>query len=426
MTPNSNPAIYAGNERIDIVELINRTPLKGIPPGSIKEKVDLLWRRYQRERSRIQKDSPVEMEGLERGQNRILSDIASTRSRSTDKYSRGEHLFFTSSGLRWATPEAAAKHCAERLRGTDVLDLTCGQGGQVIFLARTCRSVIAVDIDPMNCLITMLNSSSLGLENVTVVLGDCLNEDVLSHAEKGCFIFSDPARPPGAEERTMEQIVPNPVKVLDRYSGFASGACFEVPPYLDIGRIPFDCEAEYISIDGRLNRLNLYTGNLKKHRRSAVILPSGSMIFGKPGGKPSADAPDIKTGQFLHEVDPALVKAELLDELLQGLGSNASITELDARRTVLVSPELENSPFLSAPQRILAIAVSEDEVKSSLNEISAGSVTLRYNVDPSKYWEVRRDFEKGLKGELKVNLFKGGFFIITERPKRWDVEHDGI
>ncbi|WP_269850008.1 hypothetical protein [Methanosarcina horonobensis] len=51
-------------------------------------------------------------------------------------------------------------------------------------------------------------------------------------------------------------------------------------------RIPFDCEKEYISLDGQLNRLTLYFGGLKQYDRLAVALPAGEGLVSKDGWLP--------------------------------------------------------------------------------------------------------------------------------------------
>ncbi|WP_243684043.1 hypothetical protein [Methanosarcina barkeri] len=50
-------------------------------------------------------------------------------------------------------------------------------------------------------------------------------------------------------------------------------------------RIPFDCEKEYISLDGQLNRLTLYLGGLKQYDRMAVALPAGEGWFQNMGSR---------------------------------------------------------------------------------------------------------------------------------------------
>ena len=87
----------------------------------------------------------------------LVMDILFTRKRSKGKFTNWERLYFTSSGLRWATPEVAAEHCARRMECERIADLACGQGGQIIAFSSRCSEVVAIDKDPFNLFIANLN-----------------------------------------------------------------------------------------------------------------------------------------------------------------------------------------------------------------------------------------------------------------------------
>lgn len=343
----------------------------------------------------------------------IILDIALTRRKAWIKYPGMKDPFFTSEGLRWATPSSAADHCARRMKRDHVMDITCGQGGQSISLARTCNKVTAIDIDPLNCLMTRLNCMSEGIQNVDVVNADCLSEEVISMATEGCAIFSDPARPPGAGERTMDGILPDPRKMKEYYENASSGMCFEIPPYMKLDKVDFECEAEYISLDGRVNRLNLYLGDLMRSKRSAVRLPGGDAMSGEPSETAFLQNDDASEYGMMFEVDPAVVKAGLVGNLMKEMEWDGSVEELDNRRTVIWSDEVLSSPFLRDSYTVLATFDTLDDVKSHLKGSEIGSVTLRFAVDPSDYWNVRNDIQKGLKGDRKAQLFMKDRYILA-------------
>jgi len=345
----------------------------------------------------------------------LIMDMISTRKKAAAKFEKGEELYFTSEGLRWATPEAAAEHCARRMAGESVADITCGQGGQVLSLARHCDMVTAVDMDPLNCLITSMNLKKSGLDGVTIYPENCFSRKVISGLEKGSLVFCDPARPPGSKERTMEEISPDPRKVLMEYGERISGACFEMPPYMSLEKIPFDCEVEYVSLGGRINRMNLYTGSLKRSRRSAVVLPEGASISGDGSGINNDRPPEVTAGIWVNELDPAVSRSSLVGELMLREGWTGRVVKLDPRRTLLWSDAPLDSPFVKESFRVLGTADSYEGVKRLLRSAGAGSVTIRYAVDPSDYWTIRNELERGLDGSIKVHLFKGETFIIGEK-----------
>ncbi|MBN1390276.1 MAG: hypothetical protein JXA22_06515 [Candidatus Thermoplasmatota archaeon] len=359
--------------------------------------------------------SPLEMEGFTPSQVEFLTDVALTRKRSQRKFTRASELYFTSEGLRWATPEVAADHCASRLARELVIDVTCGQGGQVMSLSATSKRVIAVDIDPTNCLVTMMNCMARNISNVTIVNGDCFDNAVLEMVEAGCAVFCDPARPPNSEKRELSEIVPDPRRVQHSYGGLASGFCYEMPPYISMDKIDFPCEAEYVSIEGRLNRLNLYTGDLYACERSAVALPGGHVLEGRPDPAASKVTHKEISGTYAYEIDPTVIRADLVQTLVDSVGPGAHVLTLDERRALLFSDHHLESPFLIQGFRVISAHVSEEELLSALGRIGAGSVTIRYSVDPRDYWDVRRSFEEKLKGRRKVQLFKDGGFLVLEK-----------
>ncbi|MGA1820165.1 MAG: hypothetical protein ACMUHU_04055 [Thermoplasmatota archaeon] len=399
----------------EVEGLISITPFNGHSLAVIMEAIRSTWKKVLKGAPAGDLHSPLEMKGFDDVQRGIVIDIARTRKRASEKYPDGRDLFFTSEGLRWATPGPAADHCARRLGRRLVMDVTCGQGGQVLSLSRTSERVVAVDIDPMNCLVTLMNCLSRGVGNVSIVNADCFDPYVISLSDEGCGVFSDPARPPGSEERSFDEIFPDPRKVMEAYGGTSSGMCFEVPPYLSMDKVDFICEAEYVSLDGRLNRLNLYTGDLMRSERSAIVLPLGAELRGEPRSGPEKVPPLVKEAKYAYELDPAVVRSGLTASLCAGIGVENSPAHLDERRSLLLTDGAVDSPFLKQGYRVLRTSVDPDSLKEALVELGAGSVTLRYQMEPGDYWDVRKDLEEGLSGRRKVQLFRYDGYLILEK-----------
>jgi len=407
--------VSCGNNASEIEELINRTGLKGLSLERIKDLVNDLWVRIRKGIPLCDLHAPLEMEGLEASARHILIDVARTRKRSREKFENGASLFFTSEGLRWATPGSAADHCSKRLAREMVMDISCGQGGQILSLSRNCKEVIGIDIDPLNCLLGILNCSATGVENVCMVHGNCMHPESVEMAKPGCAVFSDPARPPTSTERTLDEIVPDPRMLMEVYGEITGGMCFEVPPYISLEQVDFPCEAEYVSLEGRLNRLNLYTGDLIRDERSSVVLPDGERIGGVPGPYRKMKETEIRTGDLIYEVDPSVVKAGLQNELGEVIGIPVFFLEMDERRTMMTAGEKITSPFLKSGYRVLATGVQEEDILPALRKVGAGRVTLRYEIDPIEYWNTRNSIQSELDGKRKVHLFKGRVFLVLEK-----------
>jgi predicted RNA methylase len=68
-----------------------------------------------------------------------------TRDKRTVKFTRP--IVSNAEGLQLATPEIVARYIAKRLKTNVIADLGCGIVGQVIFFAKECKKVYAVERD---------------------------------------------------------------------------------------------------------------------------------------------------------------------------------------------------------------------------------------------------------------------------------------
>ena len=187
-------------------------------------------------------------------------------------------LYSDKDGIRFATPKIVAQYRAKRLKCKQLADISCGIGGQTIFFAKECEKVYAIEIDPQKIEFAEKNCKRYGLDNVEFICGDALSKEVIDQVPKIDILFSDPARPPSEDERRLSSLQPGIPKVLEAYSKITNNFAFEAPPQLTPERIQFDCEKEYLSLNGQLNRLNLYFGDIRSCDRSAVSLPSEARI----------------------------------------------------------------------------------------------------------------------------------------------------
>lgn len=73
------------------------------------------------------------------------------------------------------TPQAIAEHIAARCRCDVVVDPFAGCGGNVIQLAKTCRAVIAIDIDPEKIRMAKHNAAIYGVAHkIEFIVGDSM------------------------------------------------------------------------------------------------------------------------------------------------------------------------------------------------------------------------------------------------------------
>lgn len=324
--------------------------------------------------------------------------------------------------LRFATPEPIARYRAQRLRAKTLADISCGIGGQTVFFAQQCGFVYAVEIDPKKIEYAKQNCAMYGLNNVKFICGDALDPKVIEQIPAVDVIFSDPFRPAEENKRQVSSLEPGIPNVLAAYREKTRNFAFEAPPQMPPERIPFDCEKEYISLDGQLNRLTLYFGGLKQHDRMAVALPAGEGLVSKYGMLPQTKETD-KMKLCAYEPEPSVVAAELLPELVESMmqvaGPFLGVFELfrvDKKRLLLTSDALIKQAMIKNHYLVLKVCPFEPkEINKFLKDRNIGNVVLRAGVKPEDYWKVRNEVEKGLEGNKTVHLFvKGRTAILCE------------
>jgi hypothetical protein len=339
-----------------------------------------------------------------------------TRDKRTIKFTRP--IASNKEGLQLSTPEIVAAYIAKRLKTDIIADLGCGIGGQVIFFARECKKVYAVERNPEKLEYAKKNCELYGVKNVEFIPGDALEGNTIEKVSDANIIFSDPARPLSEKERTLSNLEPSITEILKLYSDITPELAFHAPVQMPPSRIALDCECEYLSLNGQLNRLTLYFGALKQCERSAVVLPGEVKLR-------SSDAAGIKTGelgQYIYEPEPSVVKAELLNELAYAVsekGDEIFFYKGDAKRTLLTSWMLIGSPFFKDSYRVVRKTEMDiRKIMEILKSERAGKVVLRFDIEPERYWDVRKKLEEGLSGIKTLHVFGFGKQVVVGEKVR--------
>jgi len=324
------------------------------------------------------------------------------------KHSKEHRLVASKEDLRWATNELVADWRAERLKCDRIADVGCGIGLQAMSFAKKCSSVIAIDIDGEKIKNAKANAKKLNFKNIDFLEGDALAPAVHEKA-KGCqAVFLDPERSPTAEARDIDGMKPDIKEFLTWYSDITSNIAIEFPP--QIQDLPLDCEREYASVDGKLNRLTLYFGGLKKCERSAVALPAGESIQKGKGAIVRA----AEIGRYVYEADHAVQKAGLIGELTALTGAGVIH---EGKYVFLTSRELVRSAFFKASYRVLDTCKFDlDRMRESLKKNGAEKALIRYEVSPEEYWNERNRLEHGLDGDKQLVVFNfNGVAVICDK-----------
>ena len=317
-------------------------------------------------------------------------------------------IFTCGDGLRFATPEVVAQYRAGRLKCSVLADISCGIGGQAVCFAKECGSVYGIDIDGEKLECARRNAGVYGVENITFIEGDALSPKVVEQVADADIVFSDPARPAEEDVRQTDSLRPGIPMVMEAYRDVTGSFAFEAPPQMPPERIDFDCEREYLGVDGQLNRLTLYFGPVKRCERSAVVLKRDRHYRLESGVLAPVVIPEVDEPlAYAFEPDPAVVKAGLLGELAGGLSGKVKLVRIDARRSLLTSDVLLESLFFKHRYRMLdRMQLDCGKVNRSLMGYGMGKAVIRFRVAPGKYWDVRNRIENGLVGEGAAHLFE--------------------
>lgn len=242
------------------------------------------------------------------------------RKKAADKFSKSWEMFFTSLGLEQSTGENIARYIASRFKPEwRVADLTCGLGGNLIFLAEQCREVLALDKDELNLNCAKLNAELYGVKNkINFILGE-VREKLEAGQIKADAFFLDPARDREGKSKTRSILnsqpplleILAPIFLVTRNVGIKISPAFD---YQELELLPDKPEVEIISEDNTNKVAMLWFGKLKTAARRATIL-SGDSLYSYTNQ--DQKNPDFSTDllAYLYEPNKAIVKAHLIDEL---------------------------------------------------------------------------------------------------------------
>lgn len=314
--------------------------------------------------------------------------------------------------LRFTTPKEVSKYRAERLKCDILVEIGAGIGGQTFGFSKFCKKVIAIELDPKKLKILRDNIKKLGLKNVDVIDGDALSERVIKRVKelKPEIIFWDSSRK-AEGERSINDLSPNIWLLLKEYSKISSKISIEIPPFTsDLKSLKENFEEEFISLDGKLNRLTLYLNELKKSDKSVVALPEKERIENKKI-KESEIESSAGGYKYFYIINPAIILSGLINELASQF--KVKILQISKKKYFL-SNEKINSVFL---QRFEILKVCKNnflEILRNLKLFDAKKVVLRLNINPEYYWKERKKYEEQLKGKKEIHLFAGEEAVLCK------------
>jgi hypothetical protein len=171
--------------------------------------------------------------------------------------------------------------------------------------------------------------------------------------------------------------------------------CFEVArqhptgiklgPGLDRDLIPDDVEAQWVSADGSVVELVLWSGALARDgiRRSALIV-TGGQTHELTAAADAGDLPVRELGAFLHEPDGAVIRARLIGDA----GRMLEAGMLDDQIAYLTGDEALTSPFVQSFRVRETLPVHAKTINAALRRNDIGRLEIKkrgMDIDPAAF-----------------------------------------
>ncbi len=338
----------------------------------------------------------------------FLFSVAMSRIKAEGRFSRYDRIWLDEYSASYSTPEIVGKYRAGRIRSRKILDLGAGACMQAIMFA-VHNEVVAIEEDPLRANLGRLNSIAYGSSSLKIINAEVMNY-ISTNLRDGVTIFMDPLRLSGRGEKSFETLKPNPLPIIEAIGSNGGGYVLDLPPLFPEKNLQMGGEKEYISLNGRINRFTLYSADLSKCERSAVILPAERRIEGT-ADQLSYDHAE-KPGRFLVMPDPALLMAKLVNSSFDP--SVFKLFEKDERRLILTSDIMPKVPGTCETFELISFSTASG-IRDELVTLKPGKVIPRFSLNPDQYYEYARSLVDPLWVGESVYLFKSGDSIALAR-----------
>ena len=290
-------------------------------------------------------------------------------------------MLFTPTGLEQASRLRVAAVHAGRFAapGLDrVADLGCGIGGDAMALAALELRVTAVERDEVTAAIAAYNL--VPFPNARVVHADAL-EQPLDDVDA---VWLDPARREGASRlASPDDWSPSLTEALAIANRLPAG--IKLAPGMDRALLPEGFEAQWISVDGEVVELVLWSGALARPGvgRAALVLRGTAPPAELRAESDSVDVDSGPLGEYLYEPDGAVIRARLIGDLARSIGGRM----LDPTIAYVTVDQLSPTPFARGFRVLERFAINVPTLKRALAARGIGALEIKkrgVDIDPAQ------------------------------------------
>ncbi|HEU0206847.1 MAG TPA: SAM-dependent methyltransferase [Pseudolysinimonas sp.] len=293
-------------------------------------------------------------------------------------------MLFTPDGLEQATRLSVASLHAGRFAGAGidvVADLGCGIGADALAMAALDLGVLAVERDELTAAVASFNLAPFAAARVE--WGDATTTDLTGVGG----VWLDPARRAGGWR------LDNPADwspPLDWAFALAEmlPTGIKLGPGLDRSLLPAQGEAQWVSVDGEVVELAVWSGVLARPGvgRAALVLRSGSAAE-LTAAHDSVDAEAGALGEYLLEPDGAVIRARLIGDLARSLPGDGG-RMLDSTIAWITSDSPPETPFGAGFRVLERFPLDVKTLKKELAARGIGALEIKkrgVDVDPAQF-----------------------------------------
>ncbi len=314
---------------------------------------------------------------------------ARLRTKATAKFGEfAARMLFTRAGLEQATRLGVAARHAQRMRSagvTRVSDLGCGIGGDALAFVGAGLDVEAVDADEVTAVIAAYNLAPFG-DDARVRHG-VAEDNVPAVGDSTHAAWMDPARRTSGHAETRRVSADDYSPSLDWAFEVASRlpTGIKLGPGHDRDALPADAEAQWVSADGSVVELVLWTGSLARAgvRRAALVI-RGDRSHEITADADAVDEPVRDLGAFVHEPDGAVIRARLIGDVARSLDAGM----LGPRIAYVTSDTAVTSPFVQSFRVRETMPANPKAINAALKANDIGTVEIKkrgMDVDPAAF-----------------------------------------
>jgi hypothetical protein len=318
----------------------------------------------------------------------VASVLTQAKLRQKAQVKLGEfasRMLFTEAGLEQASRLSVAAHHANRyVRAglSSVADLGCGIGADSLAFAAAGLSVTAVDTDEITAALATYNLAPF--PEATVIHAQAENVD-LSDVHG---VFLDPARRTSGHSNTQR---------LTRFEDYSPSLDFafsladthptgiKLGPGFDRDQLPDEWEAQWVSVNGDVVELGLWSPGLSRPGvgRAALVMTSA----GTHEMVAASDSEDAELGEiarYIYEPDGAVIRARLIGELAREIGAHM----LDPHIAYMSSHVLVETPFAQAFEVTETLPLDVKQIRAWAKSHNIGTLEIKkrgVDIDPAEF-----------------------------------------